>query len=187
MKIRYNAPVVLTFGLLSTVILMLDLYAGTNLTLRLFSVPGRGAFEPSSLVHWLRLFTHVLGHASWAHLLGNVALILLLGPMLEEKYGSGRLLGMILVTALATGIANILLFPTGLLGASSVVFMMIILSSFANRKGNEIPLTFILVVIIYLGREISAAFQQNNVSEFAHLIGGLCGSVFGFLRTKGRS
>ena len=37
---------------------------------------------------YVRLFTHVLGHVDWEHFIGNMMYILLLGPMLEEKYGS---------------------------------------------------------------------------------------------------
>jgi len=39
-------------------------------------------------------------------------------------------------------------------GASGVVFMFILLSSFVNFKKGRIPITFILVVIIYLGGEV---------------------------------
>jgi len=60
--------------------------------------------------------------------MNNFLLILLLGPMLEEKYGSKRIAFMIAVTAVVTGVINILLFPrTALLGASGVVFILLIL------------------------------------------------------------
>jgi len=89
---------------------------------------------------------------------------------------------MMLITALVTGILNVLLFNSYLMGASGVVFMMILLSSFTNFSRGEIPLTFILVLILYMGVQVFSSFEQDNISHFAHIIGGLCGSFFGFLR-----
>ena len=133
---------------------------------------------------------HVLGHASWQHLIGNFMLILLLGPILEERFGSFSLLVMILLTALVTGLINVAFSSQGLMGASGIVFMMILLASTANIRQGEIPLTFIAVAIIYLGGEIvNAVTEKDQVSQMAHLVGGIVGAVFGFLsaRAKGRS
>jgi membrane associated rhomboid family serine protease len=151
-----------------------------------FMVPGRGTFDPSRIRHWINLFTHVIGHANWSHLINNFAFILLIGPMLEITYGSLTLLLMLGITALVTGVLNVFLFPTALLGASGVVFMMILLSSFTNFTEGEIPLTFILILALYLGRELFNSFNENNVSEFAHIAGGLCGSLFGYFKPAKR-
>jgi len=131
---------------------------------------------------YIRLFTHIAGHANWLHLFGNFTLILLIGPMLEEKYGSRLMLIMILTTALVTGLLNMALFDTGLMGASGVAFMLIILSSITRIKSGFIPLTFILIVALFLGKEVFDAFEQDSISQFAHIMGGICGSVFGFMR-----
>jgi membrane associated rhomboid family serine protease len=179
MKIKYNAPVILTFTFVSTVVLVLSQIFGDGV-LRLFSVPGSREgfriFSPEAF----RLITHIAGHASWTHLLGNFSFVLLIGPILEEKYGSLPLLFMTAITALVTGILNVLFFSGGLLGASGVVFMLILLISFTNIRAGEIPLTFILIVLLFLVKEILAIFESNNISEFAHIIGGICGGLFGF-------
>lgn len=182
MRITYNAPVTLSFALVSVAVLVIDSLTGSALTERFFSIGG--SMNWGSLVDYVRLFTHVIGHANWSHLLSNFAFILLLGPILEEKYGSTGVLIMMLVTALVTGLLNVLLFSTGLLGASGIVFMTILLVSFTNFRKGEIPLTFILIVALYLAREIIAAFQDDNISQFAHIAGGFCGSLFGFLRPR---
>jgi membrane associated rhomboid family serine protease len=144
-------------------------------------VPGNGNFHAGSFRNWVTLFTHVMGHANWSHLISNFTLILLIGPMLEENYGSTSLLVMTVITALVTGVLNALFFHSALLGASGVVFMMILLSSFTNFSKGEIPLTFILVLILYMGVQLLNSLSQDNISQFAHIIGGLCGSFFGFL------
>jgi membrane associated rhomboid family serine protease len=177
MRVRYNAPVSLTFTLLATAVLLIDTIFG-GFTARYFvSQPGLDF----SLLGILRLFTHVLGHENWLHLMSNFAFILLIGPVLEEKYGSWPLLVMMLVTALVTGLLNELFFSTGLMGASGIVFMLILLSSFTNIRSGEIPLTFVLIVVLYLAREVIDAFSHDNISQFAHIIGGICGGLFGFV------
>lgn len=184
MRIRYNAPITLTFALTASVVLLMDQITGAGLIPSLFVVPGRDTFSFSSGLDYIRIFTHIAGHISWQHLIGNFAIILLIGPILEEKYGSVSMLIMILLTALVTGLLNALMFPTGLLGASGVAFMMILLASFTNIRNGEIPLTFILILILYLAGELIASFQQDQISQFAHIAGGLCGSMFGFLRPR---
>ncbi|MCK5200845.1 MAG: rhomboid family intramembrane serine protease [Spirochaetales bacterium] len=186
MKIRYNAPVVLNYSLIAALVLFLNPILGGELIPSWFAVPGRGYFDTSSIISYVRLFSHIAGHISWGHLLGNFAIILLVGPILEEKYGSFSLLLMILITALVTGILNSLLFQVTLLGASGVAFMMILLAPFTNTKKGEIPLTFILIIALYIVKEVFQSFQSNYIAEFAHIAGGFCGSIFGFIKQRHR-
>jgi len=187
MKIKYNAPTVLTFAFLSAAVLILSQTLFHSLTEQWFVVSGKSGFSRGSFRCWVTLFTHVLGHANWPHLVSNFSFILLIGPILEEIYGSLSLFIMIVITALVTGVLNVLFFSSGLLGASGVVFMMILLASFTNFNRGEIPLTFILVLILYLGRELFSSFgnalgTDSNISQFAHIVGGFIGSLFGFFR-----
>lgn len=181
MKLKYNAPVILSFTLLSALVMLGGSVFGPGLVETLFQIPGKGQDFRLLSLGALRLLTHVIGHAGWAHLLGNFTFILLIGPILEEKYGSGLLLSMMMITALVTGALNVLVFPTGLFGASGIVFMLILLISITNIRAGEIPLTFIVVVLLFLVKEIVGAFQENDISEFAHIVGGICGASFGFL------
>jgi membrane associated rhomboid family serine protease len=188
MKIKYNAPVVLTFTLISTVVMAIgQLFPGFIYSF--FALPGYPGFSIIFSLDVYKLFTHVAGHADWTHLLGNFTFILLIGPIIEEKYGSGNLFFMIMATALLTGLAHLLVNlifqdQVGLLGASGVVFMMIILISFTNIKAGEIPLTLIFVILLFLIKEIIDMFKPDSVSQLAHIIGGMCGGFFGFLFHK---
>jgi len=186
LRVTYNAPVTLTFAILSLVILLLDNYLlGKHLVPAIFTVPSRigseNGFNYKSLLDYIRLFTHVLGHSDWNHLLGNFSFLLLLGPLMEERYGSRMVLLMLAVTAFVTGVINVCLIPHPLLGASGIVFMLIILASITTLDKHEIPLSFIFVVAIYLGRELINAPKTENISTVAHIAGGLCGSLFGFM------
>jgi GlpG protein len=131
---------------------------------------------------YLRFFTHVLGHAGWTHYIGNMMYILLLGPMLEEKYGSVNIIELIAVTAVITGLLNYFLFPgVALCGASGVVFAFILMTSFTNFNEGEIPLTVILVAIVFLGQQLyEGVFLQDNVSNLSHIAGGLVGAFVGY-------
>lgn len=179
-QISYNAPFTLTFTLvvfLATVVAAITDGASTK---ALFTV--YAPMEWNSPLAYFQWISHIIGHASWTHFASNFTIILLVGPILEEKYGSGKLLGMTLITALITGILHAVLFDGGLLGASGIAFMMILLSSLSGMTAGAIPMTFLLVAILYGGNELFAAFaQKDNVSQFAHLVGGACGAVFGFL------
>jgi membrane associated rhomboid family serine protease len=182
MKIHYNSTVILTYTFIAVIALIIDGLTSNWLISNLFVIPGSMSF--SNPLDYIRLITHVAGHANWTHLFGNFTLILLIGPMLEEKYGSKLILLMILTTAIVTGLLNIILFDSGLMGASGVAFMLIILSSITRIKTGFIPLTFILIVILFLGKEVFDAFRNDSVSQFAHIMGGICGSVFGFLKNE---
>jgi len=186
MRIKYNAPTVLSFTLICALVLLLTRTLFPNLTVNWFMVPGKGNFSAGSFRNWITIFTHVIGHDNWPHLINNFTLILLIGPMLEENYGSRPLLVMIVITAVTTGVLNVLFFRSALMGASGVVFMMILLSSFTNFSRGEIPLTFILVLILYMGVQLFNSFSSDNISQFAHIVGGLCGSFFGFLQPPRR-
>ena len=183
--IRFNAPVVLSFAIISLLVLVLDSATGGASTARLFCVYRAPLTDPLTYV---RFFTHVLGHSGYSHYMGNMLLLLLVGPGLEEKYGSGTMVWTIALTALITGLVHFVFFPnTVLLGASGVVFMMIVLSSFTAMRRGEIPVTLILVVIFYLGGEImDGLFKQDSISQITHIVGGLCGLVFGFTIRRGR-
>ncbi len=179
LRIQYNSPVVLSFALLSLLALLLGQLTGGWTTRALFCVYRAPLTDPLTYV---RMVGHVLGHSGYAHYMGNMTLLLVIGPPLEEKYGSRRLLGCILFTALASGLVQFIFFPgTALLGASGIVFMMIVLSSLAGMREGTIPLTLILVVLIYLGGEIvDAVTVRDNVSQLTHIVGGLCGAGLGF-------
>lgn len=183
-RFQYNSPVVLTFALISLVVLWLNIVTGGRSNALLFSVYRSSWKNPLT---YLRFFGHVLGHSSWNHYTGNILMILVIGPMLEEKYGSVNLLEMIVLTALVSGIMHVILFPdVALLGASGIVYMMILLSSLASMRQGCIPLTLLLVAAIYLGGEVvNGMSASDNIAHLTHIVGGVCGAIFGLALNHG--
>ena len=184
-SVSFNAPVILGFTILCFVVLVLDQVTMRATTNALFSVYRSSLLSPLTYV---RFFGHVLGHAGWEHFIGNIMLILIVGPLLEEKYGSSNILFVILTTALVTGVIHFIFFPgVRLLGASGVVFALILLSSLTSITEGKIPLTFILVAVIYIGAQIyQGVFIKDNVSNLTHIAGGVIGSCLGFVMNKNK-
>ena len=186
LTILFDSPVILSFALISLIVLVLDKFLGGWLIPRYFSVYRSSLANPFT---YLRFFTHVLGHSDYTHYMNNMLLLLIVGPSLEDRYGSERILEAIVLTALVTGVVQFIFFPnSALLGASGIVFMMIIMSSFAGYRNGSVPVTLILVFALYVGREVvNAVSKIDNVSQLTHIIGGVCGAGFGFSMTgKGR-
>ncbi len=177
-RLQYNSPVVLTFALISLGALWLGKVTDGWTTTYLFSVWHSSLAD---ILTYPRFFLHVLGHTDYSHYIANMMMILVVGPGLEEKYGSRKLLGAIVITALVSGLVHWFLFPgTMLLGASGIVFMMIVMASLAGMRDGYIPITLILVLVLYLGNEIvDGVVLSDNVSQLTHIIGGVCGAVLG--------
>ena len=176
--LSYNSVIILSFFFISLFALILNYLTKGKSNILLFSSYRSSIFNPLT---YLRLITHIFGHASWSHFMNNFLYILLIGPMIEEKYGSINLIIMILSTAVITGILNTLFSKKRILGASGIVFMLIVLSSFVNITVGKIPVTLILICIFYVVNEIiSGIFKKDDISHIGHLIGAVCGFVFGF-------
>ena len=183
LKISINSPVVLGFSAICLIALVLSIVKKETTNKLLFMTYHSSLTNPLT---YLRFFTHVFGHSGVEHFMGNITYILLLGPLLEEKYGSKLLIQSIVITAFITGIVNYILFPNiALCGASGVVFTFILLSSFTGFKDREIPLTFILVAAIFLGQQVYEGIMlKDNISNLSHVLGGVVGSVMGYLLNK---
>ena len=182
---QYNSPVILTYTILSFIALVIATLTGGTANWYFFSIYRSSFTDP---LFYLRLFTHVFGHASFEHYFNNFLTILLIGPMLEEKYGSKALLRMLLITTVSTGLLHIAFFNSALLGASGIVFFLILLASYTNFRRGKIPITLILVIVIFLGREIMGTVVMNdNIARTTHIFGGVIGVISGYYyNSKGR-
>lgn len=185
LRITFNAPVVLSLVAMSFIATLLNYITGGAFGRFLFMTYHSPLLSPMT---WIRAFTHIFGHADWSHLIGNMSYLLLLGPMLEEKYSSKTLAAVVAITALGTSLVNYIFFPhIGLCGASGVVFAFILLSSFTSFKEGEIPLTFLLVAIFFIGQQIFEGITvQDNISNMAHIVGGIIGGLLGYALNKSK-
>lgn len=184
-KLDFNAPVILCITIIAFIVLILTMLSGNSI-IYFLGVRFSSWADP---MMYVRLFTHIFVHSDLSHYTGNFMMILAIGPMVEEKYGSKNIALMIAITAFFTGLINVVFFKNSIfLGASGVVFMLIILASFANLREKRIPITVILVAFLYLGNEIlTGVLSQDNISQLSHILGGVCGGVFGLIMNKGKT
>lgn len=144
---------------------------------------------------WWAIVTHMFLHAGFMHIVGNLILLVLLGPRLESYISERNFVLLYLGAGLAGGVASIALFggePTraGLaanLGASGAIFG--VLAAFAMRLPKErIPIPIGIMIFIpayiafplYMGFQIFLIFSQNNVAWWAHLAGAAVGAAFAY-------
>lgn len=176
-KIEFNAPVTIWFTIISFVVLIFGYATLGESTRAAFTCYETSWTDP---MQYLRMFTYIFGHKDITHYVNNFTTLILLGPILEEKYGSKQLACVIFITALVGGLVNILFTDSGVLGASGIVFLFIVLCSCTSVSSGKIPLTLVLVVVIYIGQEVLTGLTVNdNISHLGHIVGGVCGIIFG--------
>ena len=178
LKFDYNSAVIITYLLICIAAWFLNKLTLGKSNKTLFENYRSSPFNPMTYV---RLFTHCIGHRDWDHLVGNFLYILLIGPMIEEKYGSINLIIMFLITSLVIALFNIIFNNYSILGASGNVYMLIVLSSFSNIQEGKIPLTVVLICIFYVIGEFRRTITERKSKTYhdGHLIGALCGLLFG--------
>ena len=179
----YNSPVIITYLFLSLGACFLNYITKGWTNAHFFSSYPSSPLNPLTYV---RLITHSIGHQNWEHLVGNFLYILLIGPMIEEKYGSTNLLAMLIVTSVVIGIFNSIIDNYVICGASGNVYMLIVLSSFSNISEGKVPLTLVLILLFYITTELKNEFfgKEKGVYHWGHLMGAVCGLVFGFVFFK---
>ena len=182
-RLSVEAPVVVTFVFFCTVMHLISfllphgsIFLGVD-----------DFFDFTNPMHYIRQFTHIFMHDGWAHLRNNMTHMLLVGPSSEAVFGSVNLIYIMLVVAISSAWAHILIGQphTRQLGASGVCFSVILLNSLVSAKRGKIPVSFVLTALWWLGDEfIDLLFSGDGVSHHAHLVGGIVGAGAGYyLRT----
>ena len=183
-RLSVEAPVVVTFVFLCTLMHLVSfvlphgsIFLGVD-----------DFFDPTNPMHYIRQITHIFMHDGLPHLRNNMTHMLLVGPSSEAVFGSINLIYIMLVVAISSAWAHILIgMPhTRQLGASGVCFAIILLNSLVSAKRGKIPVSFVLTAIWWLGDELmDLLFAGDNVSHHAHLVGGIVGAAAGYyLRTQ---
>ncbi|MCR5284476.1 MAG: rhomboid family intramembrane serine protease [Treponema sp.] len=184
LKFSYDAPVTLTFVLISAILFILSTYviksgAVSILLASPTSQTGNLPFIVKQPLSYLRLLLYIFGSSDINVLLSNLIMIVMLGPAMEERYGSVIIGLMIFVSALFSGVLNACFSADSLLGALPVICMMVFLNAFMAFSKKTVPLTFIFVIVLIAFMQIFSG--TGAVKFFICIAGGLCGSLFAFL------
>jgi len=189
LKVAYDAPVTLTFVIVSAIIFLLNMLLAKSGKVagfeKIFASPTSQAgvlpFIPSAPLSYVRLLFYIFGAAAGGAslLFTNLILIMLLGPAMEERYGSVIIGIMIFVSALFAGVLNACFCETSLVGAVPLVSMMIFLNAFMSFSKKKFPLSFAAVMVLFVLLQIFSG--AGAVQIIICIAGGLCGSLFAFL------
>ena len=177
-EFNYNSKVIISYLIICLIAWFFNVLTRGK-TNKLFFESYRSS--PLNPLTYIRMITHSIGHRDWDHLVSNFLIILLIGPMIEEKYGSTNLIIMFIITSIVIALFNLLFSNYSILGASGNVYMLIVLSSFSNIQEGTIPITVVLICIFYIIGEIKRTIteRKSKVYHDGHLIGALCGLAFG--------
>ncbi len=143
---------------------------------------------------WWQLGTHAFLHGNLWHLFFNMAALWFAGRLVERAIGTGRFLLLYALSALAGGIAQLVLVggPSQLLGASGAVFGVVIALCTLFPEAQIFALLFFVVPIRlrakYLAWGMVASTMLFLVTGFEPWIGHaahLGGCIAGFLFARG--
>ena len=164
-------------------------------------VPAR--FEAPSVL------THMFLHGGWLHLIGNLFLLYLTGPLIEDRVGHGRFAALYLVCGLLAGalygLQNADLFRplvgasgaiAGVMGAFAVLFARVrmrFLVWFGLPLGTMeapawvlFPFWFLLQFIEGVRADVMQPEGAGGVAFWAHVWGFVAGVAFGFAYRRER-
>ena len=180
-RIVVDAPVVLGFAFVCCAVFFVNVVApGTNVFV---ACPPFRMASPLNPLTYLRLLTHTVGHTGYDRLKGNMVNLLLVGPASEKEFGSMNLLKIMFYVAVSSAVAHMALGPANgyQLGASGVVFALILLNSLLSAHSGVVPLTFLLTAGLWVSDEVFRFFfARDQVSHVAHLSGAVVGTLAGY-------
>lgn len=181
LKFSYDAPVSQSFVLISLVIFILDFFV-LNLKLNqnylLTPTPVFSIRDPLVI---LRTIIYIFGETDKVYLFTNLLFIILIGPVMEERYGSVIIGIMFFVAAFVTGSMSACFCKVAYRGCSSVVFMLLLLNAMMFFTKKTISATSITMVVLFICREFFIANPNGVVGTLIILAGGLAGSLFAFI------
>lgn len=173
----YNSVVILSYFLICFIVFVFNVIFKGKIN-ELFMCKRGSILNPLT---YIRMVTSGFCHNDFNHFKNNFLMILLIGPMIEEKYGSIPILKMILITTFISGLVHTIFYSTPSVGASDNVYMLATLGSIVNVNSGKIPISLVLIFLFFLLSEIiNLFFRKDNISHDGHIVGAICGILFGY-------
>ncbi|MBS7294836.1 MAG: rhomboid family intramembrane serine protease [Treponema sp.] len=186
LKFSYDAPVSLSMAILIIVLFIIDtLIIKKPVISQFLQAPtvaaGSAPFAFSSVRALFGIVFHIFSYFDFNQLLCDLIFIMLLGPFMEERYGSIIIGIMIFVASLFSGVLNACFcsFPSS--GAPCIVFMLILLDAMMNISKKKISASSIAVLLLFIVRLYIVKNQNGIIDVIIVIAGGLCGSLFAFI------
>lgn len=143
---------------------------------------------------WI-LITSMFLHANVTHILFNMYVLFIFGPLLEQRIGPKRFLYIYFLSGIIAGIVSSLFYPLVLgtplraLGASGAIMgiLGVIIMLMPNLKVLFffiIPMPLWIAAIIFAAIDIFGIFYPSGIANVAHLTGLACGLLYGMYLKK---
>ncbi len=148
---------------------------------------GQNPFNFKSISDYFRLILYPLGFSDWNVLTSHLVFILFLCPKVEQVFGKSILSLLLFVCVIFSGVVCVCFSNSVMVGTSGIVFMLLILSFYSYIDKKEIPLSYVLLAIIYFSNEIIHIFSTNSLVVFCQFAGALVASLVGILSLGSRT
>lgn len=183
--LEIKAPVTLVFGIISVVLFALNFWAAKGKWTELFlmspAAEGNLAFSFKGAASYFRILCYSFSAVSWEVLITNILFVYLLGPAMEEKYGSVILAIMMLVAAVFSGVLNSCFCKAGIQGCASIIYLLVFISFFTSFTNRKLSINFVLILALFIAREFLIKNPNGIAGVGVNFAGGICGSLLAFL------
>ena len=134
---------------------------------------------------WWRLITPIFLHGGLLHFFFNSYILLRIGPVVEELYGTGRYWVIYLTCGIAGSAASCAARPVNTLGASGAILGLIgllFVYGLRNRDAIGQAMKSLLFQLIFFSIILGSAFGMDH---FNHAGGFACGALLGYVLQPG--
>jgi len=134
---------------------------------------------------WWRFLTPIFMHFSVMHIVFNLLWVWVIGTRIERQQGSVVLLLLVLISGIASNLAQFLISGPMFGGMSGVVFALIayvwVWDRFSCRPGFGFPPALMGFMVVWLALGYAGVLEglgMGAVANTAHLVGLLAGLLF---------
>jgi len=176
--------VALTIVGINVAVYLIQMFAGTWFTDMFMLSSAVVLTEPWRLI--TSMFLHSL--ANPFHILFNMFVLFFFGPLVEERIGSNRFLGLYLVAGILASIAATFFYPFAL-GASGAIMgvlgvAVMLMPHMKVLLWGIVPMSLRTLIILFVVFDIFNTFAATNIATMAHFAGLATGIVYGLKLRK---
>ena len=172
-----------TLLIANIVVFILQMILGSEFARNFILIPELASSQP-----WM-FFTYMFFHADLIHLFFNMFGLYMFGSLVERRIGSNKFLALYIGSGLLAAVVGFFVYDAAL-GASAAVVATVAaaIMFFPNSQvlfWGIIPMKMWQFGLLFIGIELySSVFVQNNVGNFAHIIGFIIGLAYAYYHIR---